>query len=99
MPDSPKAAIGADRAGVEVVGDVPVGDGAVGVVEREREPSAGLERGGQGGGEPAVVRDVVEDQVAAHGVEAPGLGRAGLAEVADPVINAAHRVPGAGLLD
>jgi hypothetical protein len=51
---------------------VPVGDGALGVVEREHEAAAGFERGGQGGGEPTVICDVVEDQVAAHGVEAPG---------------------------
>jgi hypothetical protein len=100
-PDTgfPQAAVAAHRAGVEVVGDVPVGDGTVGVVEREREPAAGFERGREGGGEPAVVGDVAEYQVAAHGVETPGRGRQRLAEVGDLVVNGAAGVPGAGQLD
>lgn len=83
--DFPQAAVAAELAGVEVVGDVAVDDGAVGVVEGEYEPACGLERGG----EPAVVGDVVEDQVAGGGVKGPGRGWQWLAEVGHLVVDAA----------
>jgi hypothetical protein len=100
-PDAyfPQAAVAADRAGVEVVGDVPVDDGAVRVVEGEGEQAARLERGGEGRGEAAVVPDVVEDQVGARGVEPPGQVRLGAAQVGDPVVDVAAGVLGPGQLD